>query len=68
MSRTLDADQQAGIELAFQQVPGQTLASQNYPNPFKPSTEIGYQLSEPGNVSIIIYDVLGKEVVRFVDA
>lgn len=34
----------------------------SYPNPFNPATTIQYQLPEDGNVSIKIYNSLGKEV------
>lgn len=40
---------------------------QNYPNPFNPSTTIGFKLSKSGNVSLIIYDVRGKEIDRIVN-
>jgi photosystem II stability/assembly factor-like uncharacterized protein len=35
---------------------------QNYPNPFNPSTNIKFALSNPGNISLKIYNELGKEV------
>jgi len=36
--------------------------SQNYPNPFNPSTRLKYALPAAGDVSLVVYDVLGREV------
>jgi hypothetical protein len=38
----------------------------NYPNPFNPSTTIGYALPHAAKVSLRVYDVLGREVMQLV--
>ncbi len=48
-------------------VPVKYTLSQNYPNPFNPSTKIKYSIEKPGNVSLKVYDMLGREVSTLVD-
>ena len=40
---------------------------ENYPNPFNPITNISYSIPEHSRVSLIIYDIMGREVRRLVD-
>jgi len=47
--------------------PETTELRQNYPNPFNPSTVIEYRLSHESNVTISIFDLLGREVARLVE-
>jgi hypothetical protein len=35
---------------------------QNYPNPFNPVTTISYSIPKAGNVKIMVFDMLGREV------
>jgi hypothetical protein len=51
-----------GIEPVNNMVPDKYSLSQNYPNPFNPSTKIKFAIPEEQNVSIKVYDVLGKEM------
>ena len=40
--------------------------SQNYPNPFNPVTKVDYSLPSESNVSLVIYDMLGRKVQNIV--
>ncbi|MBS1552537.1 MAG: T9SS type A sorting domain-containing protein [Bacteroidetes bacterium] len=48
-------------------VPNSFDMSQNYPNPFNPSTKINYDLPVDGKVSIILYDLTGRQVANLVN-
>jgi N-acetylmuramoyl-L-alanine amidase len=47
--------------------PARYALDQNFPNPFNPSTVIGYHLPAAARVSLRIYDVLGREIAALVD-
>ena len=47
-------------------IPEETALLRNYPNPFNPETWIPYQLSEPAEVTLTIYDINGQLVRRLV--
>lgn len=48
-------------------LPTEFILYQNYPNPFNPTTTIKYDLPNTSDVSVIIYDVLGRKVKELVN-
>ena len=53
--------------VAADELPLRTYFGQNFPNPFNPTTIIGYALAAPVHVTIRVYDVSGREVMTLVD-
>ena len=47
--------------------PRETKLSQNYPNPFNPVTRIEFDISNAGRVSLLVFDILGREVAVLVN-
>jgi glucuronoarabinoxylan endo-1,4-beta-xylanase len=45
--------------------PSEFKLEQNYPNPFSTSTEISYQINKQADVTVTVYDILGREIRRF---
>lgn len=49
------------------ELPTEYSLSQNYPNPFNPSTTIEFAIPNTDEVSLIVYDMLGREVAELVN-
>jgi len=49
-------------------IPQAISLAQNYPNPFNGTTTINYTLANNEDVKLVIYDILGKEVISLVNA
>lgn len=65
----------SSVKSQGENVPGDFRLEQNYPNPFNPSTTIQYTLAGTGGqglgaspVRLVVYDELGQEVAKLVDA
>jgi hypothetical protein len=55
-----------GVYETTSMVPENYSLSQNFPNPFNPTTLISYQIPVAGQVTLKVYDILGKEVACLV--
>jgi hypothetical protein len=51
-----------GINQTSTEVPEAFEMSQNYPNPFNPTTKIDFAIPKTAAISIIIYDISGREI------
>ncbi len=48
-------------------VPQDFILKNAYPNPFNPLTTIAYNLPQPGNVKLTVYNALGQEVAELIN-
>jgi hypothetical protein len=55
-------------DIILKPVPQEFALHQNYPNPFNPVTTINYDLPQQTHVNLMIYDILGREVVKLISA
>ena len=59
--QTLVVHAQAGVLEA--RIPQHFYLNNNYPNPFNPLTTITYSLAEANDVHLMLYDILGRQVM-----
>jgi hypothetical protein len=64
---TLDADIGTRVERLGSMVPERYFLFQNYPNPFNPVTRIRFDMPAAKDVRLVVYDILGREIVVLVD-
>lgn len=56
-----------GINTISSIIPKSYKLYNNFPNPFNPSTKIHFDLPKPDNVQIIIFDMLGRQIITLAD-
>jgi len=52
----------------YKEIPVEFSLMESYPNPFNPVTTIRFDLPKAGNVELVIYDILGREVMTLVNS
>lgn len=65
---TTSGDSSPEVQTLSFALPSDVNLGQNYPNPFNPMTTIAYRVTRPGEVSLKVFDVLGREVVTLVNS
>ena len=63
----LKTDNLVGINAVNNNLPDNYYLRQNFPNPFNPTTNLEFGISDLGFVSLKVFDVLGKEVAVLIN-
>jgi hypothetical protein len=56
-----------GIRNISEAIPSEYSLMQNYPNPFNPTTNIKYQITNKGFVTLKVFDIMGREISNLVN-
>ena len=55
------------VEINVEQIPKSFYLSDNYPNPFNPTTKVEYTLPKTSMITLKVFDSLGREISILVD-
>jgi len=64
---TIKYSQSVGINQISSIIPDKFSISQNFPNPFNPTTKFKFDLKKSGIVKLVVYDMIGKGVATLVN-
>jgi hypothetical protein len=67
-THTYSAAVEINLEAADAAIAPAAMEIQNYPNPFNPVTRIAFSLPQDGIATLVVTDMLGREVARLMDA
>ncbi|MBK9332981.1 MAG: T9SS type A sorting domain-containing protein [Ignavibacteria bacterium] len=60
-------DEPVGIQPMNTNVPASFNLYQNFPNPFNPATSIKFDIAKRGNVRLVVFDILGRELSTLIN-
>ncbi|MBK9333004.1 MAG: T9SS type A sorting domain-containing protein [Ignavibacteria bacterium] len=60
-------DEPVGIQPVNTNVPAAYNLYQNFPNPFNPATSIKFDIAKRGNVRLVVFDMLGRELSTLIN-
>jgi len=56
-----------GMEVSELAMPERFTLYQNYPNPFNPITNLRYDLPEQAQVTLTVFDLMGRQIIKLVN-
>lgn len=65
---SLIVEQEIDVTSSDDLIPTKTVFNGNYPNPFNPSTTLSFELNQPANVELFIYNAKGRLVKTLLDS